>query len=88
MIFLNGGFMKHTKAYRRHMNKQKLNHKLSIIKDSFDKDYYEFLTQHPRRLGQLVKGKVHCSCPMCSEKSKNRGLPIRDQRKKGFVKGE
>lgn len=31
--------------------------------------YWPSLIKNERRRGQLAKGKVHCSCPLCSNKS-------------------
>lgn len=38
--------------------------------------------------GKLSKGKVHCSCWMCSEKSKFRGHPTSEQAKRTAMKNE
>ena len=36
---------------------------------------------HVKHLGVLSKGKIHCSCWMCSTKSKFLGRPISEQRR-------
>lgn len=45
-------------------------------KRDISKDYW-----HVKADGVLDKGKIHCSCWLCSGKSKYRGRPISEQRK-------
>jgi len=76
--------MKHEKYYHRSMTDKKQKYKLAIIKN-WDSDIYNYFKQNPSKLGQLRKGKVHCSCFICSHKTKDHGLPVKDKRQKGFV---
>ena len=42
----------------------------SIRKKKARSAYYHWYVEHD---GYLSKGKIHCSCPCCSPKSKNKG---------------
>ena len=74
-----------SKAWRRHKNLVKALRKARIIKEQ--NDYWNY-----KSLNQLVKGKIHCSCPMCSSKTKKDGYSHSDLKKitkcKSFVGGE
>ena len=48
--------------FRKGKNKKKLFERISHGSDS--------LYEHD---GQYIKGKIHCSCPLCSAKTNNRG---------------
>lgn len=63
-----------TKAWRRHKNKIKALRKAKIIHSQ--NDYW-----HYKSLNQLVKGKIHCSCWLCSGKTAIHGYSISDLRK-------
>ena len=39
------------------------------------------LLDNPRFVGKLLKGKVHCSCPMCATKTKKDGWKHSDAQK-------
>ena len=58
-----------SRAYNRDVSKRK-----ALRKRRITKEVYGYLT-HPYydNLHQFSKNKIHCSCPMCSVKSKNRG---------------
>lgn len=60
-----------TRPYYRYMRIKAIKRKHCI-----SKDYW-----HVEHLGVLGKGKIHCSCWMCSEKSKLCGRSISEQRK-------
>ena len=62
---------KRSRAYHRDVRAKAIARKLAISKD------YWFVIAD----GVLNKGKIHCSCWMCTEKSKFRGRPISEQRK-------
>lgn len=60
-----------TRAERRHLNKKKAIRKRHLTREiywSFNEgwEYYD-------NLHQYSKNKIHCSCPMCSYKTNNRG---------------
>ena len=57
---------RHDRAFIRKMAKKKARRKQWIVKHCYGWDYYD-------NLHQFSKNKIHCSCPMCSTKSKNRG---------------
>lgn len=54
-----------TRAERRKKNYSKITHKKKLAKEIYGSDYYE----HD---GQYSKGKIHCSCPICSCKTNNK----------------
>lgn len=51
------------RAYRRKKNFSKARRKKRICLDIMGSDWY-------KHDGQYIKGKIHCSCPLCREKSK------------------
>lgn len=55
-----------SRAYYRHHRKRVINRKLGIIK------HYYWKVKNDE-YGRLVKGKIHCSCWMCSEKTNQLG---------------
>lgn len=59
-----------SRAYNRDVSKRKALRKRRITQEVYwggkDHPYYD-------NLHQFSKNKIHCSCPMCSTKSKNRG---------------
>ena len=63
-----------SKAWRRHKNLVKALRKARIIKEQHD--YWNY-----KSLNQLVKGKIHCSCPMCSSKTNKNGYSHADMKK-------
>lgn len=55
-------------AYTRYQRNRAINRKFGIRERLLGHD--EALAMYPeRRKGQLSKGKIHCSCSMCREKS-------------------
>ena len=56
--------MSRSKAYRRYQRRTHINRKKHVIKSQ--NDYWHY--QHD---GELDKGKIHCSCPMCRHKSRD-----------------
>ena len=60
-------------GYRRFRRYVSISKRKRIIKDEGNYWYYKFE-------GSLSKGKIHCSCPMCSIKSNKEAL-ISDKRK-------
>lgn len=50
------------RGYYRHQRKRAIKRKLHILKNikNYEDDYVTAKT-----VGQLNKGKVHCSCPLC-----------------------
>lgn len=64
-----------TRAYRRKMRNKSINRKKNISKHVFGFDWYSVD-------GKYSKGKIHCSCPLCTY-SKLYDLPrITDERDK------
>ena len=54
-----------SRAYYRKMRAKHIHRKKKIAKLYYGWGYY-------RIDGKYSKGKIHCSCPMCSEKTKNK----------------
>ena len=67
--------MNRTQDYYRHHRKRVIEKKKKFVKQFYDGFYYEVE-------GKYSKGKIHCSCHMCSGKTKVRGLSISDMRKR------
>lgn len=59
-----------SRAYNRDISKRKALRKRQIIRNIYcwsdNPDYYN-------NLHQYSKNKIHCSCPWCSEKTRNKG---------------
>lgn len=55
-----------SRAYFRHHRKRVIRRKIKIAKH---------LGWHSRFTGYFAKGKVHCSCCLCSQKTKKDGFP-------------
>lgn len=55
-------------AYNRYMSRKKALRRRRLARKIYpydDKDYYD-------NLHQYSKNKIHCSCPMCSAKTRNK----------------
>lgn len=55
-----------TKSFQRAMREKHISRKKKIAEKVYGHGYY-------RVDGKYDKGKVHCSCPMCSAKTNNKG---------------
>lgn len=55
-----------SRAYYRHHRKRVIQRKIKFAKQ---------IGWHSRFTGYFAKGKVHCSCWMCSDKTKKDGFP-------------
>lgn len=70
------------KAYNRDISRRKALRKRRIARQLYftrygeDKDYYD-------NLHQFSKNKIHCSCPACSAKTRNKSKGYRNR--KGFA---
>lgn len=71
--------MKHDRAYHKFKDKIKRDRKIQIVKH-WGK-HWESNLENPRYIGKLVKGKIHCSCPMCSVKTHKDGPRISELRR-------
>lgn len=60
--------------YYRHHRERVINRKVDIQLDVYGNVTF---TKH---LGQLSKGKIHCSCNMCAEKTKVWGYKAKEQK--------
>ena len=57
--------MARTRAWRRYKNYTKAKRKYDIVHAQYDYWYYP-------HFHQFDKGKIHCSCGMCREKTRDR----------------
>lgn len=55
-----------SKSYNRDVSRRKALRKKKIAEQIYDGDYYN-------NLHQYSKNKIHCSCPLCSAKTRNKG---------------
>ena len=56
-----------TRAERRHESVNKALRKQRIVRSCYGMDWYD-------NLHQYSKNKIHCSCPMCRSKIKNKQI--------------
>lgn len=61
--------------YRRYQRRRNIKRKIYIIENIYKDDIKYFCANQP---GRLDGNKIHCSCPVCSIKTRNKG-----KRKKG-----
>ena len=61
-----------TRAERRYLNKKKALRKRWITRNAYS-SYSIDMQEYYDNLHQYSKNKIHCSCPMCSSKTNNRG---------------
>lgn len=73
--------MRRTKAERRHNDWVKIQHKADIIKNVYYDGGQWFDDVYKGKEHILSKDKIHCSCPMCSAKTRRNGYKISDLRK-------
>lgn len=60
---------RNSSAYNRDVSRRKALRKRRIAREIYpymDRDYYD-------NLHQFSKNKIHCDCPMCSPKTRNKG---------------
>lgn len=57
---------KRNRNYVRRMRAKHIKRKKNIVKNIYRWDHY-----YPHD-GQYSKGKIHCSCPMCNQKTRHR----------------
>ena len=55
-----------SRAERRKLRYKKIKRKKKIAKEVYGFPYYH-------KDGKYSKGKIHCSCPLCRDKTKNKG---------------
>lgn len=71
-------------GYVREQRNRAIARKLRILKDVryFDNcEGFNVFVNNPVAVGGLDKGKIHCSCGMCAEKTRNVGWKHSDKRK-------
>ena len=67
--------MKHrSRAYNRDVSRRK-----ALRKKRISDNFWPHASNYPYydNLHQYSKNKIHCSCPMCSQKTKNKGKRAR-----------
>ena len=72
--------MSRTKAERRYQDWLHSLKKATIIKSVW-KDHTWFDGTYKDQMHRLSKGKIHCSCPICSAKSNRNGYTVSDLKK-------
>ena len=65
-----------TRAEKRHNDWSKAIRKRKIAHEVYPKDKNNNPTEFYDNLHQYSKNKIHCSCPMCSAKTNNRGRKV------------
>ena len=71
--------MQRPKAERRHLTQMAIERKKRKLKQGWY-DAYDDWT-HGGQRNRLNKGKIHCSCPLCSAKTKIYGPSLSDYKK-------
>ena len=78
-------YIKHNKSYKRFKTQVHISRKKYIVKNCWglSPNFVPTVLIQPHRLS---KGKVHCSCHMCSQKTRKNGWKHRDKvnREKGL----
>lgn len=87
-----GGIMRvkqnagHGRAYHQHYTKVHIHRKAEILR------YFmlgpDDLCRELKEPHRLNKGKVHCSCPLCTEKTRNLGWKHSDKKRIQAMKDE
>lgn len=69
-------YRKRNRAYYRHHRRRVIQRKSRLAKQ---------LGWHEKFAGKFAKGKIHCSCSYCREKTWELGLPKSDFVKQGCI---
>lgn len=79
---------RHDRALARKNTYKHIQKRAYISKCIWDSSRYDYLTKDGKQIHRLSKAKVHCSCPMCQQKTRNLGWKHSDQVKlaKGYGK--
>lgn len=75
---------RHNRGMQRYETQKHIKRKERIIRSVYDAssayigsgEFYDYYKE--RGLHRLSKDKIHCSCPLCSEKTKNIGFKHSD----------
>lgn len=81
-ISYGGVILSRDTSYRRKMRNKHIERKKNIVKNI--RHSSSEMLENERFVGGLDKGKVHCSCPLCREKTGEMGYSISDRRKPSF----
>lgn len=79
---------RHDRALIRKNTYKHIQRRAYISKYIWDSSRYVWLTKDGEQIHRLSKAKVHCSCPMCQQKTKKSGWKHSDRVKldKGYGK--
>lgn len=69
------------KAYRRAQTKRVIKRRENILRKVYGIEPEEWFSHKNGASHRLDKAKVHCSCPMCSAKTKTQGWKHSDLQK-------
>ena len=72
--------MQRPRAWRRHKNWCAIKRKERILDELMPNYGSENWTNDGKEMNRLNKGKIFCSCPMCSMKTKYMGSSLSDYR--------
>lgn len=72
--------MNRTKQYRRDEAQKHIRRKEHIIKNVYCM-HDNWWTRDGEQRNRLSKGKIHCSCPLCSAKTKELGFRHSEKKK-------
>lgn len=61
--------MKKTRAYRRSQRMRVIKRKVRLLKKYGGEKYVSAWSGGGKKTGRFAKGKIHCSCRMCRNKS-------------------
>lgn len=76
-----------SRDYYRYQRERAIERKYKIrIMQWGSQDAYKYVRSRPNIYGQLNKGKVHCGCGLCTEKSKVHGYKKQDLAKINSMK--
>ena len=62
---------RNSSAYNRDVSRRKALRKRRIAREIYS--YHDHTCEYYDNLHQYSKNKIHCSCPMCSAKTRNKG---------------
>lgn len=79
---------RHDKALTRKNTYKHIQRHTYILKYVWDSSSFIGMTKNGKQVHRLSKAKIHCSCPMCQQKTRNLGWKHSDRVKlaKGYGK--
>lgn len=58
--------------HKNRFNRRKTNYKKAARKQRLVHECYPNIEEYYEHYGQYIKGKIHCSCPLCAAKTNRR----------------